>query len=361
MTSTGPTDPTHVIGSTSARRRRRGVAVAVVAAVLLGVTACGSSGLSGPAPDDGDLVEQTGVADPLKIVPVATEPVAQLPVTVQSADGREVTVTDTGRIVSLWGNITEVLFSLGIGDQVVGRDVATTFAESAGIPVVTRSHDVSAESVLAQRPTLVFAQTDTGPPEALDAIRNAGVPVVVIAAPESIDDITPRIAAIAEAVGLPEEGAALERRTHDQITAVQASIPTDVRKPRVAFLYMRGQAGVYLLAGPRSGADSMIVAAGGEDAGTAMGLDRPFTPLTSEALVQAAPEIILMTTTGLDSVGGVEGMLAIPGIGQTPAGQTKRIVTIEDGLLYSFGSRTAVALASLINQIYGVTPDVPAS
>lgn len=340
---------------------RRVAPVLLVALLVSSIAACGSGGVAAPPPDEGDLVAQTGVTDPLKIVPVATDPVAQLPVTVQSADGREVTISDTSRIVSLWGNITEVLFSLGVGDQVVGRDVASTFEEANDLPVVTQSHDVSAESVLSLRPTLVFAQTDTGPPEALDAIRNAGIPVVIVAAPESMDDITPRVDLIAQAVGLPAEGAALAQRTHDQIAAVQESIPADARSPRIAFLYMRGQAGVYLLAGPGSGADSMIQAAGAEDAGTAIGLDKPFTPLTSEALVKAAPEVILMTTSGLESVGGVEGMISIPGVGQTPAGQTKRIITVEDGLLYSFGSRTAVALASLINQIYGVTPEVPTS
>ena len=103
---------------------------------------------------------------------------------------------------------------------------------------------------------------------------------------------------------------------------------------------------MYLIAGPGSGADSMIDAAGGIDAGTAMGLDRPFTPITSEALVEAAPDVFLLTTTGLESVGGIDGLLEIPGIAQTPAGRDRRIVTVEDGLLYSFGSRTPGRAAS---------------
>ena len=115
---------------------------------------------------------------------------------------------------------------------------------------------------------------------------------------------------------------------------------------------MRGQAGVYLIAGPGSGADEMIEAAGGEDAGTAIGLDRPFTPITSEALTEAAPDVILMTTTGLDSVGGIDGLVEIPGIAQTPAGRDRRVVTVEDGLLYSFGGRTARALELMIDQIH---------
>jgi iron complex transport system substrate-binding protein len=100
----------------------------------------------------------------------------------------------------------------------------------------------------------------------------------------------------------------------------------------------------------------MIEAAGGVDAGTAMGLAEAFTPLTAEALVGAAPDVILMTTTGLDSVGGIDGLVEIPGIGQTPAGRDRRVVTVEDGLLYSFGTRTPDALRSLAAQIHGDPP-----
>lgn len=276
----------------------------------------------------------------------------QLPVTVEGADGRRVTVDDISRIVPLWGNITEVVFELGLGDHVVGRDVSTTFAEAEDLPVVTRGHDVSAESVLSLKPTLVLANADSGPPEALDQIRNVGIPVLVLKDPQRVADIEARIHEIAAALGVPASGEELARDARSRIEVEQARIPKGP-KPRIAFLYMRGQAGVYLIAGPGSGADSMIEAAGGIDAGTAMGLDRSFTPITSEALVEAAPDVILMTTTGLDSVGGVAGLVEIPGIAQTPAGRDRRVVTVEDGLLYSFGARTPEALRSMIDQIYG--------
>ena len=97
----------------------------------------------------------------------------------------------------------------------------------------------------------------------------------------------------------------------------------------------------------------MIEAAGGVDAGVEMGLDRAFTPITSEALVEAAPDVILMTTTGFESVGGMDGLVAIPGVAQTPAGENRRVVTIEDGLLYSFGTRTPEALRELVTGLYG--------
>lgn len=324
--------------------------IVVLLALALGLGACATGGpdtarAEGSDPSAADDPTQTvGTVDP------DASPV--LPAEVVDADGRTIRVDDVSRIVSLWGNITETVYALGLGDRVVGRDVASTFTEAEDVPVVTRAHDVSAEAVLSLRPTVVLVDPTIGPPEALDHIRGAGVPVVVVDEVTTIAGIGDRIVQIATALGVPENGRTLADQATEEIAAVTATVPDVDDPPRIAFLYMRGSAGVYLLAGPGSGADEMITAAGGVDAGTEMGLDDPFTPITSEALTQAAPDVILMTTTGLDSVGGVDGLVEIPGIAQTPAGRDRRIVTVEDGLLYSFGGRTATALELMIDQIY---------
>lgn len=294
--------------------------------------------------------ESTGEQPPL--VTVAVDEPAMLPVTVASADGTEVTIADRSRILPLWSNLSEIVFGLGLGEHVVGRDASATFAEAAHLPLVTRGHDVSAESVLSLRPTVVLAQTDTGPAEALDQIRAAGVPVLVLDTPTSVSDATARISAVATALGVPRAGAELATRTDAAIEAVLADVPHDRAPVRVAFLYLRGSAGVYLLGGPGSGADSMLAAAGAVDAGTWMGLERAFTPLTSEALAAAAPDAILMTTTGLESIGGIDQLVQIPGVAQTPAGEHRRVITVEDSLLYSFGARTPQAIADIVRQLY---------
>lgn len=321
-------------------RRRLGVVLASLC-VLAASAACSTT-------SSGTGVDQ----DPQPtIAAIDDAPGATLPVTVTSSDGREVTITDTSRILPLWGSLTEIAFGLGLSEQVVARDVSSTLEEAQHLPVVTRAHDVSAESVLALRPTVVLASESTGPASALEQIRNVGIPVITFKEPGSIDDIVPRIHDVAAALGVPERGDLLAAQIEQEIATARENVPPG-EPLKVAFLYMRGQVGVYLIAGPGSGADSMIKAAGGIDAGTAMGLDNPFTPLTSEALVQAAPDVILMTSTGLESVGGIDGLLGVPGIAQTPAGANRRVITVEDGLLYSFGPRTPVALGLLIKKLY---------
>lgn len=286
------------------------------------------------------------------LVPLEGEaPTPKLPVTVDSSDGRKVSVRDASRILPLNGGIAEIVFTLGLGDRVVGRDITATFAEAKKLPQVTKAHDVSAESVLSLRPTVVLADTDTGPSEAIDQIRDAGVPVVVLDPATKLSDVSTRTTRVAQALGVPEAGKALNSRIAKDLSAAKAGVP-EGSKPKVAFLYMRGSAAVYLMGGKGSGADSLIEAAGAVDAGVEMGLDKPFTPLTSEALIAAKPDVILMMDKGLESVGGIDGLVDIPGIRETPAGADRRVVTLEDGVLLSFGPRTPLVIDILVDRIH---------
>lgn len=88
------------------------------------------------------------------------------------------------------------------------------------------------------------------------------------------------------------------------------------------------------------------------DAGKASGLKKDFTAITSEALAKAAPDAILVMTKGLDSVGGVDGLVKIPGVAETPAGMDRRIVSIDDGVLLNYGPRTDRVLSELVAQLY---------
>ena len=154
---------------------------------------------------------------------------------------------------------------------------------------------------------------------------------------------------------MPAEGELLVARFEDELAAARDLVPEGDAPPlRIAFLYLRGTAGVYLLAGPGSGADDLIAAVGGVDVGTDIGLTRPFTPLTSEALIEAAPDVLLLMSGGLESVGGVDSLIErVAGIAQTPAGQRRRILDVEDTVLLTFGPRSGGTVAALAETLYG--------
>ncbi|THA73949.1 ABC transporter substrate-binding protein [Streptomyces sp. A0592] len=319
-----------------------------VAALALALTGCGGTatppGSSAPA----------AAAAPDRVEPLAATPQPALPVTVPSADGTQVTVASADRVIPLTGSLNEIVHTLGLGGQVVAKDITATFEQAAALPVVTRGHDVSAESVLSLRPTLVLAETTTGPAEAIQQIRDAGIPVLVVAPAKGLDDVPKRIDTVATALGVKDAGAQLNQRTADRIAAVRKNVPAaGGKQPRVAFLYLRGTASVYLLGGSDSGAASLLEAAGAVDTGKESGLGKDFTPITSEALAAAAPDAILVMSKGLESVGGIDGLVKIPGVAQTPAGMDRRVVTVDDGVLLNYGPRTDQVLSSLISQLYG--------
>jgi iron complex transport system substrate-binding protein len=334
-------------------RTRLAGALLSVLALTLAATGCqGSSRAASPTASGAAAEPAAEGSVTNRVEPLAPSPEPRLPVTVRSADGTRVTVRGAERVVPLSGSLSEIVFTLGLGDRVVARDVTATFEQAAALPVVTRGHDVSAESVLSLRPDLVLAETTTGPAEAVDQLRAAGVPVLFVEAAKGLADVGPRIRAVAEALGVPAAGTELTRRSERRIAAVREEVPHG-EKPRVAFLYLRGSASVYLLGGRDSGAGSLIEAAGAVDAGAASGLAKDFTALTSEALVKAAPDAILVMSKGLDSVGGVDGLVKIPGVAQTPAGMDRRIVSVEDGVLLNYGPRTDQVLKSVVAQLYG--------
>ncbi|MFT3899909.1 MAG: ABC transporter substrate-binding protein [Gordonia sp. (in: high G+C Gram-positive bacteria)] len=288
-------------------------------------------------------------------VPITTNPVPKLPVTVPSVDGPAVTVTDVSRIVALdrFGTYGTTVFALGLGPNLVGRDIATKFPAAMGIPVLTPDgSNANLEALLALRPTLVLADASLPSVSMLTArLRAARIPVVLGESTRTLDGTAAQLRSTAAAVGLRADGEALVRRTEQQITAAKNMVPPLRSKPKIAFLYARGT-GLMILGGPGSGASEMIEFLGGVDAGTAAGLKEPYTSLTAEGLIKAAPDVILMMTEGLKSVGGVDGLLRVPGVAQTPAGSSRTVIDMADGQVLTFGSRTGDVALALATAIY---------
>ena len=113
----------------------------------------------------------------------------------------------------------------------------------------------------------------------------------------------------------------------------------------------RGASGTQLAAGADTGAAVLIEAAGGTNAGAEAGLVG-YQPLTPEAVVAANPDVLLLLTAGLESVGGVDGMLQIGALAQTPAGQQRRVVAMDDLYLLGLGPRTPLAIRDLQDAIH---------
>ena len=359
------------------RKRTGSIRVALIATVAFSLTACGvATGLGGdverisgiplasevsaiedPRSFRGELPLQL-VDDPVE--PVAADPVPELPAVVTDNQGTVVEVTDVSRILPLdiYGTLSRIVYELGLGENVIGRDISSSFPEIADRPLVTQDgHQLNAEAILALDPSVIITDTSLGPWDVILQVRDAGVPVVVVDSHRSPGNVEELTGAVGAALGVPDLGRELGERTRARIDGAQESIATitpesQTRQLRTVFLYARGSAGVYYMFGQDSGADELITAAGGYDVSSEVGW-KGAKPANDEGLIAAQPDVIIMMNKGLDSVGGVDGLLEkFPAMAQTPAGANRRVISMNDDLVLSFGTRTPAVLNALAVALY---------
>jgi iron complex transport system substrate-binding protein len=249
------------------------------------------------------------------------------------------------RIVAVGGTTTELVYALGAGERLVGVDTSSAYPEAARrLPQVGYQRTLSAEGILSLRPTLLLIAPEAGPAVALEQLAAAGVRVARLPGGTDAAAVLAKIRAAGRALG---RDAAAERLAGRVATEIDAAVTAAARaaptRRRVLFLYSRG-GGVVQVGGRDTPAAALLALAGGENAVDAYAGYRPLSP---EALVAAAPEVILVPRRGLDSLGGREALLALPGVALTPAGRAGRVVAMDDLLLLGFGPRLGEAIAAL--------------
>ncbi|MEJ7596971.1 MAG: ABC transporter substrate-binding protein [Kofleriaceae bacterium] len=244
------------------------------------------------------------------------------------------------RIVSIGGAITETVFALGAGDDVVAVDTSSVYPEAtAGLPKVGYQRTLSAEGILALAPDLVIVSDEAGPPATLAQLRAAGVRVAQMPSAKTTEAAIARVVTVGKAIGRPTADHAAQM-TRD-IAAARARVA--VAGPRFVLVYARG-AGTLMVAGSDTAGAAMVALAGGRNAVAGL---TGFKPLSPEILIDAAPDVIVVPVRGLATLGGEHGLLAVPGVAETPAGRQRRIVAFDDLLLLGFGPRLATAIDGL--------------
>ncbi len=248
------------------------------------------------------------------------------------------------RIVSLSGTISEIICDLGRQSQLVGVDVTSTYPATLDkLPKVGHTRTISAEGVLAQRPTLVVGTTESLKPEVAAQLKSAGVRVELFRQVYSVEGTKQLIKDVAAAFGASAQVPALLQKLDTQL----AQVRQPAKAPRVLFIYARGT-GTLMVAGQGTQVEKIVQLAGGQNAATGF---TEFKPLTAEALVAANPDVLLLFDSGLQSLGGKAGLLQVPGIAQTTAGRTGRVVEMDGQLLTGFGPRLGLAAAELAKKL----------
>ncbi|WP_313548320.1 ABC transporter substrate-binding protein [Corynebacterium sp.] len=350
-------------------KKARITAIALGTAAMLTLTGCASwddtsatNAALQQELQDGETVDQataTGVAkiDNLaEVEPITDSASPSLPVELTDADGHDVVVEDVSRIVALdlYGTYTKTLRGLGLGENIIGRTVSSSEESLKDVPSVTAGgHDINVEAVLNLDPSLVIVDHSIGPASAIDQIRAAGVPTVVMSPERSITTIGQDIMNVAGVVGLPEEGEKLAERSEKELSEAQEAIAAIIPEEplRMAFLYARGTGGVFYILGSEDGTSDLIESLGGVDVATKSGVGAA-SPASAEALVELNPQVFVMMNAGLESTGDIAGLLDRPGFAQTDAGKNQRVISLPDGDSLAFGPQTGEMLLRAAKALY---------
>jgi iron complex transport system substrate-binding protein len=257
------------------------------------------------------------------------------------------------RIVSIGGTITEILYDLGAQDRIVARDSTSFYpADANSKPDVGYMRALSAEGILGQKPDLILMEEGSGPPPVLEILKASEVPMVVVPTPPEAGKIGQKIRDVGAAVGLSDKAEALAAKTEEGLKAVAADVAKITEKnggakKKVLFVLSVSN-GRLMAGGADTEAGAIIEMAGGINAAPSI---NGYKPLSDEAVIAAAPDVILSMSRGDHSI-TPEQMFALPSMQTTPAAAEKALVSMDGLLLLGFGPRTPEAARALAAKIY---------
>jgi iron complex transport system substrate-binding protein len=279
-----------------------------------------------------------------------------LAATVTDAGGRKVEVVDTSKILSIGGDITEILYALGLSSRIIAVDSTSQFPADAlkqkGNVGYMRA--LSTEGVLSVGANLIIASERSGPPEVVKALKQTAIPYVEVPDGLSPEGVIEKVRFVARTVEASKEGDELAGNLDVQFKAL-AEQRAAIKRPVRALFLLNMQGGRATVGGSGTSADAILKLAGAENAAASV---NGFKPMVDEALVEMMPDVIVAMKRYSSGSHDAEQVLSMKGMQATPAGAVRRVVTMDGLYLLGFGPRTPAAALDLMRELY---PDLPAS
>lgn len=252
------------------------------------------------------------------------------------------------RIVIAGGSLTEIVFALGAGDDVVGVDKTSSYPEKVKqLPQIGYWKLLNIEGVLSLRPTLFITLNDVEPDNVIEKVSESKVDVLALRrVPGTIELLYENINKIASKLNKQEEGEKLINRIKANLADIQTKIATHPQKTKV--LSLMSMSGSNSVAGKNTTIDALITIAGGENLAT----HNSFKSYTAESIIAINPEVIILNKYSIDQLGGLDKVNTIPGITETSAFKNNRITVIDDSYLFGIGPRVDEAAKLLFQSFY---------
>lgn len=257
-------------------------------------------------------------------------------------------VADISRLVTLGGGVTEIVYALGEGDRIIGTDQSSLYPpEATELQSVGYYRKLPVEGVVSLKPTVILASEHAGPPEVLNQIRQLGIPVMTVPDSPDIESLRARVRAIALVLGKPDQGERLLEQLESSLRSVQ-----EVPVPKLTAMTVVMRGGKLLGAGAGTAADVVLASSGLHNV---LEAQRSYRPLSAEVVSALAPEVIVVTSSTVDSMGGLDEVKRSPVLSMTPAVRNNKVIVLDDMLAQGFGLRFPQAVTLVHDGVLGVT------
>jgi iron complex transport system substrate-binding protein len=252
------------------------------------------------------------------------------------------------RIITAGSAMTETVCALGDCSKIVASDKTSLFpAEIQSLPSIGYRSGITAEGIISLRPSLVIAEKDYVDGAVLQQIQSTGIKTLIIDRSYSLDGTKNFIRQVAAELNKKQEGEKLVAKIEGELAEAMAYVKKSSVTPRVLCVYNRGTSS-FDAAGTKTFSEILPYVG----AKSAMDGVRGYKPLNAEALIASNPEYLLLFDTGLKSLGGIDGVLNVPGVAQTKAGKEKKIIALDGIKLSNFGPRFGEAVKELATMLH---------
>lgn len=252
------------------------------------------------------------------------------------------------RIITAGSALTEIVCALGDCDKIIASDRTSLYPEHIQqLPSIGYRSGISAEGIISLKPTLVIAEKDYVDAAVLQQLASSGIKLLVVEERFDFNDTKKCITQIAAVLKREAEGKKLIAKNETELAEAKALLAKGTASPKTLCIYNRGTATVSV-AGKKTFSNILHYAG----ASNAVPDVEGYKPLNTEALIAADPEYIVMASSGLESIGGIEGALKIPGVAQTTAGKKKQIIGMNSLKLTNFGPRFGETVKALVMMLH---------
>lgn len=267
---------------------------------------------------------------------------------------RQVDGTKDMRIVCLSKHLTEMVFALGKGHDIVAVDLSSTYPDSAKLLKTVGYHRaLSPESIISMNPDLVIHSNDIGPENVLPQITKAGLNIKAFGGANTIDSAKLLLKELGKFFGTESKADSIIKKMEEGIAKAGDTLKALHIKDslRVMIIHFGLRNNNYFVMSGRNGVgDKMIRLAG---CTPAVYDGKAAREMSAEAVALANPDIIIATDFGYDRMGSMDKFISsVPGVSLTNAGKNKAVVRFEEHDLIYFGPRTGENIIKLINLLH---------